>query len=1176
VRLLKLVRGSVRALVVVVLFALVPTASAAQTVVSLEFDDGYADQFQTKDMLAAHGMNGTFFIISGAWGASQYMTPEQVKALSDAGNEIGGHTVDHPDLTTLTHDDQLREICNDRVALSNLGIEVSDLAYPYGSTNADVKSAVQACGYNSARGVGGIKSPTDCTFCPTAETIPPADPFKTLTPDGVVEGNTLQQLEDLVTQAELNGGGWVQIVMHHVCDACGETYAISPTTLGAFLDWLQPRSSAGTVVKTVHEVIGGATQPVVHGPPPVAPGPGPNVVLNPSLEQDANHDQLPDCFQFSGYGTNDFLFTRTSDPNEVHSGSFAERLDINAITDGDRKLLTLEDTGDCAPKPTPGHSYDASVWYKSTTPSGLVAFIRDSGGNWGFWAAGPATPVSPDDWAQTTWTTPPIPAGTTGISFGLAISSVGTLITDDYSLIDHDQTPPDVDLVQPGGEATVHGTTSLVASASDESGIDHVDFLVNGNVIGTDNAEPYTQAWDSTQVADGTVNVQARAVDTAGNVATTAARQILVDNTAPTSAIACNGTTCRTGPYSGSVSVTLSGADAGSGLGSIRYSTDGSDPDPLTGLRYTGPFTVSSTTTVKFRAIDNAGNAEGVNGQTIQITGPPGVTLTAPADGAWTNGATMLAADANSAVGIDHVDFQIDGSTVGSDSSAPYSVSWNAATVTDGSHTVKAVAVDTDGNSTSSDTRTVKVDKVAPVTSIQCAAATCASTPYGAGVQVTLSANAGTGSPIAAIRYTTDGSEPTTTNGATYTGPFSLSTTTQVRFRSYDVAGNVEATRSQLVNVDTTAPTSAIFCNGTACSGSAYHSTVSVSLSASDGTGGSGVAAIRYTTNGTDPTTTNGITYSAPFNVSSTTTVKFRAYDRVGNAGVIHAQTITITPPDTIAPTSSIRCNGASCVPGWYGAGLQVTLSATDNAGGSGVAVIRYTTNGTIPTLTNGSTYTGPLSFTSTTTIRWRAYDVAGNAENTHVQSIQVDSQLPTISGRCGSTSCSTGWYSSSQTISLFGNDNGGSGLSQMRYTTDGSDPTPTHGVQYHAAFVVSSPTTVKARAYDGAGNASALLTLQVKVDTVDPNVQITSPGNGSILRRPATVNINASATDSLSGIANVQFYIDGVLKATDSSAPFTYAWSTTSSGPGFHVITVAATDNAGNRDTQSIWVLVL
>src|SRR5205085_7771250 len=85
--------------------------------------------------------------------------------------------------------------------------------------------------------------------------------------------------------------------------------------------------------------------------------------------------------------------------------------------------------------------------------------------------------------------------------------------------------------------ASVGGTVALSAAASDDTGVDHVDFLVNGTVVGTDSSAPYGVAWDSKLVADGPAAVSARAVDAAGNAATSSSVSVTVDNTAPETTI---------------------------------------------------------------------------------------------------------------------------------------------------------------------------------------------------------------------------------------------------------------------------------------------------------------------------------------------------------------------------------------------------------------------------------------------------------------------------------------------------------------------------------------------------------------------------------------------------------------------------------------------------------------
>jgi peptidoglycan/xylan/chitin deacetylase (PgdA/CDA1 family) len=283
-------------------------------------------------------------------------------------------------------------------------------------------------------------------------------------------------------------------------------------------------------------------------------------------------------------------------------------------------------------------------------------------------------------------------------------------------------------------------------------------------------------------------------------------------------------------------------------------------------------------------------------------------------------------------------------------------------------------------------------DQTSATSTIACNGATCSSSWYTAApVSVSLSSvDSGTG--VAVIRYTTDGSDPTAFSPI-YSAPISVGTTTTVKYRAWDNAGNIEATQSQLISIDTVAPTSSITCNGSACSSTSYPSAVSVALSAID-SGGSGLAAIRYTTDGSDPTTSSTL-YTSTFSVSSTTTVKYRAWDNAGNVEATNSQSIQIALADTAPPTSSIACNGSTCSSGWYPASVSVTLSAVDS-GGSGVAFIVYTTDGSDPSLF-GSVYSAPFTVSSTTTVKYRASDNAGNAEATKAQLIQIDTAAPQV-----------------------------------------------------------------------------------------------------------------------------------------------------------------------------------
>lgn len=234
-----------------------PASGAVTTVVSIQFDDGVADQFGALAVLNAHGMHATFYVNSGVIGDSARMSWAQLSDLSMAGNEIAGHTLTHANLKPLKTAEARQQVCGDRVNLFNRGFQPTSFAYPFGSFDSGTEQIVAACGYNSGRGVSGADDRT--VF---AETIPPADAYATRTPPNPKQGTTLATIEGFVTAAEQHGGGWVQIVFHHLCNGC-DAYSITPANFTALLDWLQPRAASGTVVETTTQVVGGAVKPPV-------------------------------------------------------------------------------------------------------------------------------------------------------------------------------------------------------------------------------------------------------------------------------------------------------------------------------------------------------------------------------------------------------------------------------------------------------------------------------------------------------------------------------------------------------------------------------------------------------------------------------------------------------------------------------------------------------------------------------------------------------------------------------------------------------------------------------------------------------------------------------------------------------------------------------------------------
>jgi len=245
-----------------------------KVVISLTFDDQYENQWlYSVPLMQSHNMTGTYYVITSDSdnGFTCCMSWTQLDTLQAQGNDVGSHTVDHPDnLTTLTTAQMNQEICGSRQDLISHGItDPESFAYPDGIYNSTVQGVVQQCGFNNARGGGGISNSNTTPTAPYVETIPPKDPYalRTIAVDGASPIN-LSDLESFVNAAAANGGGWLPITFHDVCDASAADFSacmakygsVQDTVFGQFLDWLaaagQPGGApAAVVVKNVCQVM---------------------------------------------------------------------------------------------------------------------------------------------------------------------------------------------------------------------------------------------------------------------------------------------------------------------------------------------------------------------------------------------------------------------------------------------------------------------------------------------------------------------------------------------------------------------------------------------------------------------------------------------------------------------------------------------------------------------------------------------------------------------------------------------------------------------------------------------------------------------------------------------------------------------------------------------------------
>ncbi len=125
-----------------------------------------------------------------------------------------------------------------------------------------------------------------------------------------------------------------------------------------------------------------------------------------------------------------------------------------------------------------------------------------------------------------------------------------------------------------------------------------------------------------------------------------------------------------------------------------------------------------------------------------------------------------------------------------------------------------------------------------------------------------------------------------------------------------------------------------------------------------------------------------------------------------------------------------------------------------------------------------------------------------------------------------------------------------------------------------------STNHTIYAKATDGGNNTttSAVVTVTVlrSADKIPPTVLTLYPIAGSTVT--GTVNVSADVQDNV-GVSRVEFYVDGVLQsgATDTSAPWGFAWDTTPQADGgTHSLYIKAYDTSGNVGTSGITVVTV
>jgi N-acetyl-beta-hexosaminidase len=543
-------------------------------------------------------------------------------------------------------------------------------------------------------------------------------------------------------------------------------------------------------------------------------------------------------------------------------------------------------------------------------------------------------------------------------------------------------------------------------------------------------------------------------------------------------------------PASGAVNsgqtVTISTTTANA---SIFYTTDGSQPQTsVTGAtkKYATPISITAATTIKAIATAPGFNKSNVAtaSYTISAVAMAATPSFNPPAGAVVSGTTVAISTTTPNATIYYT---TDGSAPG-----PSSSLYSAPIPITAAVTIRAIA-------TASGFANSAVASAAYTLTAAPPAATPTFSPaagaVGAGTTITIS----TTTAGATIRYTTDGTDPTTSS-TMYTVPIAITAAVTIKAIATAPGFATSAVASAAYTVTAT-PTAATPTFSPAAGAVASGTTVAISTTTQGAT-------IYYTTDGTDPGTSS-TQYTAPIAITAAVTFKAIAVASGFANSAIGTAAYTLTVIPTAATPTFSPAAGA------VASGSTVTISTTTTG-----ASIYYTTDGTDPG-TSSTPYTAPIAITAAVTIK--AIAVASGFMNSaigtaaYTLTVIPTAATPTFSPAAGAVIPGT-------TVTISTTTPGAT----IRYTTDGTAP-GSSSTQYTAPIAITAAVTIRAIA-TASGFADSAVGSAAYTLLVPAAAPTFSPAAGAVLSG-TTVTLSTTTAG-----ATIRYTTDGTEPGSTST----------------------------------------
>ncbi|PYS12164.1 MAG: hypothetical protein DMG15_15320 [Acidobacteria bacterium] len=767
-----------------------------------------------------------------------------------------------------------------------------------------------------------------------------------------------------------------------------------------------------------------------------------------------------------------------------------------------------------------------------------------------------------------------------------------------------DMTAPTVSITAPAPNSSVTNTVMVTASASDNVGVASVQFVLDGNNLGSPvTTSPYSISWNSRTTANGTHTFTAVARDTAGNTASSAPISVNVSNV-PVLFIQGAATTNN-----------ATATNIAQAFGSSNTA---------------GNFIVAAVSAENNPALtcsDSQGNAysiattqyDNINNQFLAICYAPNiragantVTATLSASAGYRR---LLIHEYAGIVSVSPVDVTAKNMANGN-TFTDSTITTAALTTVAGDLIFSAVMDDEGTNNISVGTgftlrQSVNNKDLASEDQVQASAGSIAGTytfnaghrylaqmaAFRSGTAVDVTSPVISGVAVtsvcgtsATIQWTTDEASDTQVEygltasyGSTTTlditlrtahsvtiGGLTESTTYHYRVKSKDAAGNLATSGdATFVTADITPPV---------ISG--------VTVTTSTGTG----TTIQWTTNElSDSQVEYGLTTSygslttldatlrtahsvvlTALTDSTTYHYRVKSKDAAGNPAA--SLDSTFMTADVTAPVISgvivVSVGGTSATIQW----------TTNEASDSQVEYGLTSSYGSMTTLdpalvTSHSVTVAGLTGSTTYHYRVRSKDASGNPATSPDSTFATpDITPPVITGVTATTVAAT-----SATIQWTTNEASDSQVEYGLTSAYGSATTLNGALVTGHSMVLSnlSPATTyhyRVDSRDAAGNlaTSGDFTVTTAVlDTTPPTITLTSPINGATV--VGTITLTVTASDNV-GVGGVQYYLDNVpLGAEQTVSPYSMSWNTTTTTDGAHTLQAVARDTTGNTGQSGV-----